>query len=59
MKDKEPEENAPFEWWEEIQVDLLESIGMDVSSIRKNPIEWRKLRQQLNDHIAKNKGPED
>ena len=54
------ETNAPLEWWEEIQLNLLESLlrdepieGIDVASMRANPAEWRTLRQRITEEKAK------
>jgi len=48
MTDKTADD-APLEWWEEIQINLLESLELveDAARFRKNPAEWRRVRRQM------------
>lgn len=40
-------DDAPLEWWEEIQLQILERLGEPVAHLRENPRAWRELRATL------------
>ena len=49
LKETPPTGGDPLEWWEEIQIDLLERIGFieEARRFREHPDEWRRLRAKL------------
>ena len=48
-----PAPGSPLEWWEHIQLNLLESIGCpeEAAHFRAHPDEWRAYREGIGERV--------
>ncbi len=53
MKNIPPAPGSPLEWWEEVQINLVEAAGFpeEAARFRKHPDEWRAVREKLQNRV--------
>lgn len=49
LKTTPPAPGSPLEWWEEVQLKLLEGMGFreEAQRFREHPDEWREFRLRI------------